>query len=295
MRRRAAVVAGLATMTALTLVGCRSSDTGSSAEPIADVPADAPTSFALALGIDADDPDARAPLDGYDLVVVDGGETSAETVAALQDQGATVLAYLSVGTVEPGRDWFTEAQDEGWLLDHWDDWDEWYANVAEPGLRSLLLDEARSELDKGFDGLFLDNTDMVQAHPDQRDGMVQLVTDLDELLGADRLLYAQNGDPVEARIVDHLDGWNREDVSTTYDFDTESYAPVSAEDHDAALAQLEDVHDRGLVATATDYSDGSDPDADQEARDAACAVGALAFTSDIGLTRVASSPETCAS
>ena len=98
-----------------------------------------------------------------------------EAVEDLQAHGATVLAYLSAGTVEPGRPWFATAEDEGWLLDHWDDWDEWYAEVSEPGMRDLVVDEAGTELAKGFDGLFLDNTDMVQGHPDQREGMIDLV------------------------------------------------------------------------------------------------------------------------
>ena len=287
--RLATWTAALATATGL-LTGCGSS-AGSGAAPSAR--SEGPRSFALALGIDADDPGARASLAGYDLVVVDGGETSTEAVTALQDHGATVLAYLSVGTVEPGRDWFATAEDEGWLLDHWPDWDEWYADVAEPDLRGLLVDEARTELAKGFDGLFLDNTDMVQAHPDQREGMQQLVADLDEAVGPDRLLFAQNGDPVAAGIVDHLDGWNREDVSQTYDFDEEAYAAVSADDHAVAVAQLAALHERGLVVTAADYTDGHDAAVDAAAQRAACGAGALPFTSDIGLTRIPAPPPTC--
>lgn len=287
---RAAVLAGL--LAAATLgAACGSGGGSAPADPTAAVRE--PSSFALALGIDADDADARAPLAGYDLVVVDGQGTSAEAVEALQAEGATVLAYLSAGTVEPGRPWFATADDEGWLLDHWDDWDEWYADVADPGLRDLLVDEARAELAKGFDGLFLDNTDMVQSHPDQRDGMRALVAALDEEAGPDRLVFAQNGDPVEAGIADHLDGWNREDVSTTYDFDDERYAAVSAADHRAALAQLRRLHDRGLTVTATDYSDGTDASADDRSADAACDAGAVPFVADIGLTRIEEPPRTC--
>lgn len=252
-----------------------------------------PSTFALALGVDVDDPGTRASLAGYDLVVVDGAETSAATVAGLQDDGTQVLAYLSVGTVEPGRDWFETAEAQGWLLEHWDDWDEWYADVAEPGLRDLLTDEAADELAKGFDGLFLDNTDMVDGHPGQRAGMQQLVADLDRAVGEDGLLFAQNGDPAANGIVDHLDGWNREDVSATYDFDGEAYAPVSPEDHRDAVAALEDLRERGLIVTATDYTYGSDADAAETAVGAACAAGAIPFVSDIGLTRIPDPPLVC--
>lgn len=297
--RRPAVSVALAVAVAVAvavagLAGCGSSSADGDADRGSGTAGSSrPASFALALGIDANDAEARAPLAGYDLVVVDGGETSAATVEALHDDGAQVLAYLSVGTVEPGRDWFAQAEEEGWLLDHWDDWDEWYAAVAEPGLRQVLVDEAESELAKGFDGLFLDNTDMVDGHPDQREGMQQLVADLDDAVGSDRLLFAQNGDPVANGIVEHLDGWNREDVSWTYDFDDEAYAPVSDEDHRAAVAALRDLHRRGLVVTATDYTDGSDAGAAEDARRSACEAGAVSFVSDIDLTRISDPPPSC--
>jgi uncharacterized protein (TIGR01370 family) len=253
-----------------------------------------PRSFALALGVDVDDAGVIERLGGYDLVVVDGQGTSAAAVRRLHDGGATVLAYLSVGTVEPGRPWFATARDQGWLLEHWDDWDEWYAAVAESGLRDLLVTEADSELAKGFDGLFLDNTDMVQTHPAQRSGMVRLVAALDQAVGDDGLLFAQNGDPGEAGIVSYLDGWNREDVSFTYDFEREAYVPVGTADHREAMHQLTEYHDAGLIVTATDYLERPDAHAEDQAADAACSTGALPNVSDLDLTRIADPALTCA-
>jgi uncharacterized protein (TIGR01370 family) len=272
--------------------GCGSSAT--STAPSSSPASDGPTgSFALALGLDLEDPESVAPLAGYDIAVLDGEGASAATIADLQDGGTTVLAYLSAGTVEPGRPWFAAAEDEPWLLDHWDDWDEWYADVSEPGMRSLIADAAEEELAKGFDGLFLDNTDMVQAHPDQRPGMIELVAALDAAAGPDRVIWAQNGDPIAAGIADHLDGWSHEDVSWTYDFDTEAYVRVSDDDHEAAIAMLTILSERGLEVTATDYTDGTDDGAAREAASAACDAGAIPFVSDIGLTRIPDPAERC--
>ena len=83
-------------------------------------------------------------------------------------------------------------------------------------------------LGKGFDGLFLDNVDMVETrnHAAQRDGMRKLVLALAELAHADgRLLFAQNGAWAFASsgLLDAIDGWNREDVTWTYDFDRRRY------------------------------------------------------------------------
>lgn len=249
--------------------------------------------FALALGVDANDASVRRRLRNYDLVVVDGASTTRAAVGALQARGATVLAYLSVGTVEPDRAWFQTAKRDGWLLEHWDDWDEWYADVSAPGLRSLLVAEARRELAKGFDGLFLDNTDMVETHPGQRRGMRTLVAQLDRAAGPTRVLFAQNGDPIAAGIVDHLDGWNREDVTFTYDFDADGYVPVEPADRRSASSMLRRVRARGVVVTATDYLPAVEPSVAADAAARACAAGALPFASDIDLTRIPLVPLTC--
>ena len=291
-RSRWSLVISMTLIIATLLAAC--SGSGSSPNPGPDAAAkDAPRSFALALGVDAADPAVQRALAGYDLVVVDGSSTPKAAVRRLQRQGAKVLAYLSVGTLEPGRPWFAQAKEAGWLLERWDDWDEWYAAVDQPGLRRLLVAEAERQLAAGFDGLFLDNTDMVDAHPEQAAGMRTLMAALDRAAGANRQLWAQNGDPVATGIVDHLDGWNREDVSFTYDFDAQGYVPVQAVDRTAAVDQLRRLADRGLVTTATDYLPEVEPALEDEAIRRACGAGARSYVSDIDLTRIPP-PRTCA-
>src|SRR5205085_5495803 len=79
-------------------------------------------------------------------------------------------------------------------------------------------------LHKGFDGLFLDNTDMIEAHPSQTAGMRALVRRLAAYVHArGRLLFAQNGEETIGPLLRSYDGWNREDVSATYDFSRHRY------------------------------------------------------------------------
>lgn len=254
---------------------------------------DRPRSFALALGLDADDPTVIRQLMAYDLVVVDGTETTPTTVAALQAAGTTVLGYLSIGTLEPGRPWFAEAQRAGWLLERWERWDEWYADVRQPGLRSLLLGVAEEVLAAGFDGLFLDSTDLPETHAEQADAMLELVRGLDELVGPQRLLFAQNGDPEGTGLDQHLDGWNREDVTFTFDPEADGYLPVDPTDQAEAIEQLRSLADAGLVVTATDYLAGTDEMLIEEAAAVACGAGALPFVADIDLTQLPAEPLTC--
>jgi hypothetical protein len=184
-------------------------------------------------------------------------------------------------------------------LELWDDWGEWYADTSKAGFRNLITGRAVPPmLAKGFDGLFLDNVDMISDHRAQTAGMYTLVRDLSNLVHADgRLLFAQNGEEIIDPVLGELDGWNREDVTSTYDWDTDRYVAVPAGDTRGALAALRRIEAAGVVTTTADYTaDGGGWGAgslNAKAVSNACSVGALPSVSNIGLTRIPSTPVTC--
>ena len=249
--------------------------------------------FALALGDRAQHPDRLDELAQYDLVVLDGEAAPPSLIAGLHDEGTLVLGYLSVGTIERGRSWTPAAKP--FRLDHWDDWDEWFADTAQPAFRSLIVDDvAPAILDRGFDGLFLDNVDMISDHRRQRAGMDTLVHSLADLThdqGA--LLFAQNGEEVIDPMLDALDGWNREDVTGTYDFDSHRYVGQPAREVRAAQRALRRIAALGLFVTATDYFAHGDDASATSATKNACAAGAVSYVSNIRLNRIPEEPPRC--
>lgn len=152
-------------------------------------------------------------------------------------------------------------------------------------------------LRKGFDGLFLDNTDMIETHPRQAHGMRLLVKALARLAHRRghrrRLLFSQNGDRVIGPSLRYYDGFNREDVTSTYDFDRHRYERVPAADTRAAQRTLRRFRARGLLVTTSDYTRRGDRDPESAAVRNSCAAGALPFVTNIGLTRIASHAFTC--
>jgi len=246
-------------------------------------------SWAFAIGDGASTRD----LSRYQLVVVDGQDTSAARVRALRRAGKVVLGYLSVGTIEKGRPWFAAASP--YRMELWQDWGEWYADTSSPAFRTLIADQvAPGILGKGFDGLFLDNVDMIETHPRQAAGMRLLVGALARRVHAQHgLLFAQNGEDVIAPMLHDLDGWNREDVTGTYDFDSSAYVVQPSGETDAALAAIRRIRRAGLLVTATDYFPAGDAAGIERARRNACAAGALPYVSDIDLTRVLRVPLQC--
>jgi uncharacterized protein (TIGR01370 family) len=250
-------------------------------------------SFALALGEGNLDGDLGRRFAGYDLVVVDGQEATARDVRELRAGGRIVLGYLSVGTIERWRPWYRRARP--YRLDLWDDWGEWYADVNRRGFRRLIgWRVAPRVLAKGFDGLFLDNVDMVETHPRRTRGMRLLVRALGRRVHArDGFLFAQNGERSLGPLLGVLDGWNREDVTYTYDFDRRAY--VRSRGTRAAQSALRRIARAGLLVTATDYVRANDGVARSRAVANACAAGAVPFVSDIGLRRVDQPPARCGS
>jgi len=222
----------------------------------------------------------------FDLVVLDGEAASAAQVASLRGRGTIVLAYLSVGTIERYRSWYVAAAP--YKLDYWADWGEWYADTSRAGYRDLIAGRvAPAELAKGFDGLFLDNTDMIADHPRQRDGMIRLVHALAKLVHRRHdFLFAQNGEDTVGPLLRDLDGWNREDVTATYDFDRHAYVRVSTDDRRNAQEALRAIARAGLLVTATDYTRAGDAAAISASVRNACLAGALPYVSDINLRRV---------
>jgi polysaccharide biosynthesis protein PelA len=254
-------------------------------------------SFAFAIGsgdLRGDPAAVAARYEPFDLAVVDGEEAGRGEVRAMRRSGTLVLAYLSVGTIEPYRSWYRLLRPYR-LPSRFEQFGEWYARVNAAGYRRAIAGRiAPRLLAKAFDGLFLDNTDMIETHRRQTPGMRRLVALLSRRVHHDGgFLFSQNGESVIGPMLRRYDGWNREDVTSTYDFESRSYRRVSRAEHAAALAALRRFRDRGLLTLATDYTAANDAGTRRRAVTAACGAGALPFVSNIGLTRIPARPLAC--
>jgi len=249
--------------------------------------------WAFAIGDGMLDGNVAARFAAYDLVIVDGEDVQAAEVAALRKNGTIVLAYLSVGTIEKWRWWYSRVKN--YRLEYWGDWGEWYADTSRDGYRNVIVREvAPWILKKGVDGLFLDNTDMIETHPGQKAGMRVLVRRLSTLVrSSGKFLFTQNGEDSLGPTLIYYDGWNREDVSWTYDFDTGRYQKQPTQEINRALNALRRIGAAGLLVTATDYTKAGDRAAELLCVRNACAAGALPFVSNIHLSRLPAAPLQC--
>lgn len=253
-----------------------------------------PSSWAFAIGTGTLNGDLTERYGAYGMVVVDGQEAKRSEISELQAAGVTVLGYLSVGTIEDYRPWYRSLK--RYRIQAWKDWEgEYFARINKRGFRRKVGGKIAPRLyRKGFDGLFLDNFDMIESYPAQKRGMRMLVGKIAKLVHADGgMLFAQNGYDVIGPLVRHLDGWNREDVSFTYDFDRDRYIARAPGQVASTQKELSDLAARGLIVTATDYTATAGGEQQSTAVNNACAAGALPFVSNIELRRIPASPLTC--
>jgi uncharacterized protein (TIGR01370 family) len=285
---RAPLVLTLATLVIALALWARSADSATG-----DLRLGAVEDWAFAIGSDVDSDARVARLAPFDLVVVDAESTPRGRLAQLRANGSVVLGYLSVGTIERYRSWYRKAKPH--RLELWGDWGEWYADVSEPGFRRLIAARVAPKLlNKGFDGLFLDNVDMVEGHPKQRLAMFRLVRRLSSLVHPrGGYLFAQNGAKAIKPVWGALDGWNREDVTSTWDFERRRYVTQAPADVASAQAELRRLAGAGLLVTATDYAAAADTGALADSVAGACAAGALPYVSNISLTRIPAEPLAC--
>jgi endo-alpha-1,4-polygalactosaminidase (GH114 family) len=293
------LAAGLATVLAVTAIGAGHANAGGRDDPrLVDAESWA---FAIGGGMLGGDRDRVGDrLGDFDLVVVDGELATPGEVEELQARDVAVLGYMSVGTIEKWRGWFDRVK--RFRLEPWKAWkDEWFADVSKPRLRRIIVGGiAPRILRKGFDGLFLDAVDMIEVrrHRAQRAGMRKVVRGLARLThGQGDLLFAQNGywGLRKFGIRKFLDGWNREDVTTRFDFDRRRYGRAPRRHRRAAMRELARMRDLGLFTTAADYTKRPRGALFRDSIDNACSVGALPYVSDLGLRarRLPDPPLTC--
>jgi uncharacterized protein (TIGR01370 family) len=193
----------------------------------------------------------------YDLAIVQPDSLTAEEISALESKGTLVVAYLSVGEVEPNRAWYTDGRaDPRWILGKNEDWGSYFIDARQTGWQKLMRDLTGEFLGKSFQGVFLDTVDTAQAYPQTKDGMVALIHGL-RAAYPDALIIQNRGMSVADDTSADLDGLMFEDVSTTYDFEKQEYKP---RDNSVEITQMVDFKNRThLPILGLDYAPADNP------------------------------------
>ena len=96
---------------------------------------------------------------GFDVIILDLDDASKELVESLREEGALVLAYMNIGYAEEWRSYWQEVKRKGIAHEESEYEGEYLVELWSPYWRSLVEERAREAMEKGFDGVYLDNID----------------------------------------------------------------------------------------------------------------------------------------
>lgn len=100
------------------------------------------------------DPNA---IKGYGCLILEGAHYTSEDIKIFKKNNKKVLAYISLGEVHPSVCYFKKIRP--YTFGGNKIWNGKYLDIAKPEAKNILVDAMSVLLDKGFEGLFIDNMD----------------------------------------------------------------------------------------------------------------------------------------
>lgn len=198
----------------------------------------------------------------------DGTEAfTAAEVGEVQAGGTTVLAYLSIGTIENYRSDAGAAA--GLQLNRWEDWpDEHFVRYWDDAWWTILTARLDAVIEAGFDGVYLDTPlayeeiDLALVPGETRESLAErmvalivAISDYTKQRAPDFVVFPQNSPELREYpgYLDAVDGIGMEElfVRATDEPCDESWCAEN-------LAHVRALRDAGKVVLAVDYADDAD-------------------------------------
>lgn len=193
------------------------------------------TSYGVFLGLEEDGLD-KILSSKYNIVVIDAQNFSIESVQKLKDKNKTVYSYLNIGAIENFRPYYND-----WVeltigdYEHWDE--ERWVDVSAPRWQNFVLNTLSvSILDKGVDGLFVDNTDVFYEFDEDISfyhGLINMLSELKKktyicLNGGD--IFVTRYLSQHSSLDEILDGVNQETVFSKINWEDKSFGENTREE-----------------------------------------------------------------
>ncbi|MCA9836305.1 MAG: endo alpha-1,4 polygalactosaminidase [Trueperaceae bacterium] len=191
----------------------------------------------------------------YDLVIIQPDSLSQPELHRLKAEGTLIVAYLSLGEVEPQRPWYGDGRfNSAWSLGRNPLWGSYWVDASQVGWQELMLSLASEYIAMGFDGLFLDTIDTVNIFPQTKAGMIHLIERLDAHY-PNSLLIQNRGLALLDDVLPYIDALMVESLSSTYDFVQKDYVYVDNAGLALELSQFS--KKTGLPVLSLDYANSA--------------------------------------
>ncbi len=197
-------------------------------------------------------------LENYKIIVIEAEEFDKNHLMEFHKKNQKVFAYLNVGALENYRSYYSNY--ERFSLGIYNDWpDEKWIDVSKKEWQDFIIKKLAFEYkQKGFDGFFIDNTDVYYQY--QKEEIYQgLITILKGLHKYNLEIIINGGDYFVSKLINEkkdieiFDGVNQECVFTLIDFKNNKYIEQSSKENKYFTEYLEKVKKQNKKVFLLEY------------------------------------------
>ena len=190
----------------------------------------------------------------YDKVVVEADEV--DNIYAIR-YPKRVVAYISIGEIEPWRD---KGYKKSWVISKNSTWNSLIANLGDGEYQRFLLRRAKKLYKMGYRNFFLDTVDAYNGISDRRlkaivqSGAVEFIKKLKRQYPKSKIII-NRGFEILDKVHKYIDAVVAESLIAGYDHSKKVYRAVPKRDREWLLKNFKRAKELGLDVIAIDYSD----------------------------------------
>ncbi len=185
-----------------------------------------------------------------------------EDPAKIAEKTNMTIGYLSITTIGGWEPWAKNVTKD-MIIGEYKEWGEPIINVSDPRWHDIILETAIPYiLEKGFDGIMLDNLDQVEIYPEIREALIQLIMEIREEY-PNLIIIVNRGFNITSEISGYIDGLLFEDYGSYYDMNKHEYKPYTNGDLqyiNLTLKKIEKIaQEKGFYILGLAYGEPDDP------------------------------------
>lgn len=209
------------------------------------------------------DPENISDMESYRKIVIDAQYFSKDEISKLKNTGHIVYSYINLGSVEEFRSYFEKYKK--YTLGVYENWeDERWVDVSQKEWQDFIVgDIAKGILDKGVDGLFVDNCDVYYNFKEDKiyDGVTEILKGFKKygtyvmINGGDTYVteYAKKNKSLDAV----MDAVNQETVFSAINWENETFTKNKTSEREYFQEYCKLVSDYGKDVYLLEYTKDS--------------------------------------
>jgi uncharacterized protein (TIGR01370 family) len=195
-------------------------------------------------------------IKGYNYVILEEKHFKKEEITIIKKNNKNVLAYISLGEVNSNASHYNLLKDN--TLGKNTNWNSHYLDLKSDKTTLVLMRLIKKNLDKGFDGLFLDNIDNYSSfgpQKNQRKELIELIKKIKKQY-PNHLLIQNSGAELIEDTNKYVDAILFESVATNFSFKDNVYKLREIKEYTAYLDRLKAIHSKyKLPVILVEYAD----------------------------------------